>query len=76
MKVKELIEELRKLDWELIVVKDWYEAGYDDIETPKMLEVVEDNRANWNKITRYDWRYSERSRRKFDETKKIIVVSL
>ena len=77
MRVKELIEKLQKVEWNPIVLVDWYEEGYDDFEQLKEMVVVKDNvDAHWEKNTSRAWSYSWCDSKEFDKLKKQKAILL
>lgn len=59
MLVKELIEKLKNVDENLLVVWRWYEWWYDDIWFCEV-DIIEDNSdGNWNNKTRWDGKYHD-----------------
>jgi uncharacterized coiled-coil DUF342 family protein len=53
MKIKELIEQLKKYDPEMLVVVNGYEGGRDDINIIKEEILIEEENNSW-----YDGKYS------------------
>ena len=71
MKIKELIEQLKKYDPEMLVVARGYESGWDDINIIKKEILIEEENNPW-----YEGKYPNFEEKKDNPDKAIKAITL
>jgi len=71
MKIKELIEQLKKYDPEMLVVARGYESGWDDINIIKEQILIEEENNSW-----YEGKYSYFEEKKDNPDNAIKAITL
>jgi hypothetical protein len=71
MKIKELIEQLKKYDPEMLVVVNGYEGGWDDINIIKEEILIEEENNPW-----YEGKYSYFEKKEDNPDRAIKAITL